>query len=310
MTTPTVAPSAPAPAQAPSNPPPSAPAQAQNTPDLVPGTGAAPAQDSNPGATPSPRRIKFDVGGKVQEYDLDSADPNELSTHLARSHAAQQYIEQARQERARVQEVLELFKKNPFEAAKYLEVDLDKAAEQRLVERYKMQTMTPEQRQAYELQQKYKQLEEKLQGYEQKEKTTAQQIQEQKYMDHYSKTFGEALKKTGLQGSPDLLVRMAEIAKMNLELGINLTPEQLAVETKRHISDLSRPMLRSMSDDGLVEWLGPETVKRVLKHSVTKLKGTGPKPFNTPPSENPVQEPKRDNVLSYEEQRNRLLFGR
>ena len=259
-----------------------------------------------------PARHKFTLKVDGQEESLELT-PEEIQVRLQRERAANKRFQQAAEERKRVQAFIEMVEKNPAEAVKFVtggKVDLTKWAEQDLLRRYEESQMTPEQREKLALQRQIDQ-------YQNQEKTRAEQIQAQQRVAFEEKVRNETeqelmagLKQTGysMEVQKMVLPMMAEIASANLEFGIELTPAQMANETKRRVETMAGNLVKGMSGEQLANFLGPAAVKSILQHQLAahKLQASPGQPRPAPEPEEKT-EPRRE--MSPSEFRRKHMFG-
>jgi hypothetical protein len=87
--------------------------------------------------------------------------------------------------------------------------------------------------------------------------------------------------------------RMAYIMKKNLDLGLSLTPEDLAAEVKSELNGLLKALVGSAEGEQLVSLFGDDVAKKIRAYDVKKLKEGMKNNANTK-KEEPVKAPKRD----------------
>ena len=288
------------------------------TPEPNTETKAAPPEPKAP-ATPTAaekRKYKLKVDGKDQELELDDT---EISIRLQKATAAEKRMQEAAEQRKQIQAVLEFIKKDPIAALKdpALGIDVEKMVEERLAQRYqdemKRQQMTPEQL-------KMKEIEDQLQAErakrEELEKTRAAEAKkalDEKIWADTQKSFFDAMAEEGVEQNYETIFHMAEIAKMNLEHKIELTPKQMAAEVKARMDGarekLEKAARSTLKGDKLLSYLGQDTVNEVIQATLAKYKA---KPAVAPPpaaEPEPEVEPKRQELISSADFRRRFQFG-
>lgn len=222
----------------------SANAQAPASEGVLPTKGAAAADKSAdvkvaPTPPPAPTKRKIKVEGAEEELTDDQlvalAQKGRFYEKKASSLTAK---EKALQERiARIEQ-------DPFGALKDLKdlgidksIDLRELAIQKLAEEFKAEQLKEQDPAAYERAQLQKELDArdaKLKEYEtaKQQEAHAQLIQttQQEILTGY----GQALQSVGMEITEDVAAKMLEIGMLSIEHGLDLTPEQLATETKAY----------------------------------------------------------------------------
>jgi Txe/YoeB family toxin of Txe-Axe toxin-antitoxin module len=302
------------PATPPSAPAPSAPSSPAKAPAPAPAAnlGAAPKSPAVPNSafadkpeapvaeTPAEkkRRIKYKVDGAEKEVDLDSLDDATLATKLQFAEAARTRMQEAAELKKAVQNLITEIKKDPFAALNdpAFGLDLESMAAERLKAKFREAQMSPEEQERLRLQKELEDRDAKLRSIEEEKKSAAHRELVEKIHAESEKEFMSALEAVKLPKNHHTLNMMADIAEMNLDHGLELTPQQMAAEVAERVRSSTAQVVKGLSDDQLVEYLGSDVVKRILKHSLAKVKPA--KPFEAPKpavdldDDRPKREPK------------------
>jgi hypothetical protein len=289
-----------APSAAPSNTPdaspkaPTAPQSAPKSNTAAPDTKMV-GKDSEPKAPDTAekearkeaerRKYKLKVDGQDEEVELTD---EEISVRLQKERAAAKRMQESAELKKKFAQAVDLIKKDPFAALKdpAFGIDLEALAEQRLLEKYKLELMPEEQRKQMEMERKLKEYETKEQERTRLEQEAHQRTQQEQFeakiFQETEKTFMAALESADLPKDYETLYMMADVAKLNLDYGVELTPQQLAAEVRAKLDGYSKrekSLRANLKGDKLLEYLGTDTVKEVLQASVAKLKGGAAKLF-------------------------------
>ena len=265
-------------------------------------TEAQPSQTAETKTTPTPeqktvetqqaqlKKFKLKVDGEEFEEELDLSNEAELTKRLQLAKAAEKRIGQAKAEKQKAMEILKAFEEGTLLKKHPKAREL---AEQLLVEQLQQEMMTPEQKELMELK-KYKEERERSELERQKalEMAEAQQ-KESAIAQQFQKTIIDALDKSGLPKTPDMAKRMAYIMKKNLDLGLSLTPEDLAAEVKSELNGLLKALIGGAEGEQLISLFGDDVAKKIRAYDVKKLK-EGMKNNATPKKEDAVKAPKRE----------------
>lgn len=218
---------------------------------------------------PNLKKFKLKVDGEEVEEELDLNNEQDLIKRLQLARAAEKRISQAKSEKQKAMEILKAFEDGTLLRKHPKARDL---AEQLLVEQLEDEMLSPEQKELKQLK-KFKEDKEREELEKQKaiEMAAAQQ-KEKAIADQFQKTIIGALDKSGLPKTPDMAKRMAYIMKKNLDLGLQLTPDELAVEVKNELNTLLKALIGSAEGDQLIGLLGEDAAKKLRAYDVKRLK--------------------------------------
>lgn len=261
--------------------------------EAVPGTKAASKDGKDPATPAEKRRIKFraKVDGVEEEVDLDE---DTIQRDYQKWRASQKKFEEAAQIRKETQEYFQELKKDKWKVFKDMGLDPVAAAEELLIERIKLDQMSPAERRAYDLEQennRYKaELEQERSAKKQFEADIAKQKQEAVELQisaDLGQEIVDAIKATGAKPSPRLVTRMAE--HMLAHYTTNGTPLK-AVDALKHarrtlvddassyLADLPLDEVKKILPKSFLDGLRKSDVEAVLAQDpVAKLTSGEPK---------------------------------
>lgn len=288
-----VPPSAPsAPASAPATPAaPSAPAASPNTQATPPAASAAPV-----GETPAEKKARIHrikVDGVEEDLDLDKLTDEDHVKNAQWAKAARRRMQEAAETKKSFQAIVEQMKKDPFSLSKlhpeFKDLDLRKAAEDRLVQEFQESQMDEPTRRANQLQRELEAERARTAEFENQQKTVKQQQLEERVFQETQRDFISALEASDLPKTKETLFQMAQVAQIAFENGLELSPRQIADEVKKKQAAMHQQLTRGLTGEKLINHLGPEVVRAVLQYSLDKAKGRLPgTPGATKP---PVEQP-------------------
>lgn len=186
--------------------------------DAAAGTQAPP--------TPVKVKVKYKDDGKDFEEELSEED---IATRARQARWAQRSAAETAKLRKENEEIAAKLRdrKTFWEMAKQLGHDPDALAEERVVQKYTPQTMTPEQLREYQLQQQAEQYKNELDQYKSKEQKAAEDREAQTFMRHIDGTLGEIAKLDIVPKNPRMLARLADVWEPLHENGYQPTPQEL-----------------------------------------------------------------------------------
>lgn len=251
---------------------------------------SAPATSVNPGsisktdAAPSPaqkaevaRMMKLKVDG--QELELPES---EVVALAQQGRSAAKRFQEAAQTRKEAEQIIAFAKANPTEFFQKTGMNARQWAEDYLMGEIKREAMSPEQKKAWEN-------EERLKSYEKREKNAkieaerAQMAQlERQHMENYDKMFVEALTASGLPKTPFTVMRMAQLTLSAEKKGIPVNSQQIAKLVREDYITEQKALFGATEGDALLEMLGKDVVKKLSKAQLSKYKAS--KTNNATPS--------------------------
>lgn len=278
----------------------------KSTPNVTPAaTGGAGAQaktpvpakpDSKHADTPQPgsetqaqkavRKHKIKVDGVEEEVDLDALDDASIVKALQMGKAAQKRMQEAAEVKKREAEFKEALKRDPRKALKEhpdFGIDIRKQIEEDLIREYQESQMSEEARRAKQLERELAARDAEIKRIDDEKKAVAQQELEDKLFAETEANFVAAMEQSDLPRNRETLFMMGQIAMINHKNKLELTPQQMAAETKSRLTQLHQYVTRNMKGDALVKHLGDDVVKEVLRHAVRQAKARQVNNLQAPP---------------------------
>jgi hypothetical protein len=221
-----------------------------------------------------PRKYQIKVDGKVSDIDLDSITDDELVKRIQMGTAAQRRMQEAAEMRKNVESLVELLKKDPIAALKdpSLGIDVRKMVEDQILKEYEESQMSEPERKARQLERQLQEREAKIKEFEAQREREAQVALKERVFQETQQQFVEALEQEGIPKSKETIYMMAEIALVNLDHGIELTPAQMASEVRNRIIGNHQHITKLLDGEALMKHLGDDVITKVLKYAVEKVK--------------------------------------
>ena len=233
------------------------------------------------------REIAYKVKGEQRKLNIDTLSDEDLATRLQFSDMGRQSMQEAAEVRKAFQAVVEAIKKDPFAALQdpVFGMNLDELAEERLVGKYRETQMTPEERERLELRREADKYKAQVQEFESAREKQARQTLEAQIQEETEAEVLEALKSVNLPNNEWTVAMMADLMLMKLdpELEFDLTPAQMAAEVKGRAKDMTGSIIKDLKGEQLVEFLGQDAVREVLKYSVAKVRPNAAAPKQQQP---------------------------
>lgn len=221
-------------------------------------------------------KFKLTVDGEEFEEEVDWNNKEDIKRRLQLAAAAKKRMGEAKEEKRKAFEIVKAFEQDPASILKRLGPKGREAAEKYLLADIEEQMLSPEEKE-YRMTKaelaKYKDMEAKQKEEQEKSVKSAQEM---KYAQEFQTTIISALEKLGyskggLPIPPNLVKNMANLMAKNLDLGLDLTPEDLAEEVhKEKLSDLTL-ITKDMDGEQLVRFFGTETANKIRKHDLKML---------------------------------------
>lgn len=248
-------------------------------------------QESTEQAPPqTKKKLKLKVDGEEFEYELDLNNDDELRKHLQMSHAARKRMSEAMEAKRKAIDIVKAFEQDPKSVLQRLGPKGREIAEQFLLEQIQETMMSAEEKELRELRKLKSEFEARQKADQERQQKEAQEAQTSKYREHYQKIFVDALQKTKLPKSDRLVKDMAELQYKSIQLGIELTAEDLAQELEARELAKIKSLLDSSEGDQLLSLLGDDIANKIRKSDVAKIKAKLGDNFK--PSTTKVESPK------------------
>ena len=244
-------------------------------------------KDTNVTQPPSLKeRFKLTVDGEEFEEELDWNDKESVKNRLQLAAAAKKRMSEANEAKKKAYEIVSQFEKDPEGMLKRLGPKGREIAEKYLLEQIKEDMLTAEEKDQRAKLTRLEQLEKQEKEREEKAKAEAEAKKEFELAQNYQNTIIQALDKSGLPKSPELVKRMAKIMHINLDYGLVLTPEELSQELKKEVTGLLKSVIGSSDGDQLIALFGEDVAKKIRMSDVKKLKEKQSMLFSETPNTN------------------------
>ena len=237
---------------------------------------------ADPKASPAEKKVaekklekfKLKVFGKDVEEEIDLNDMEGLTRRFQKSAAADKSMQESAEIKKLAIQLIQDLKTNPRKVLSdpNLGLDVKKLAQEIINEEIAEMEKSPEQR---ELESLKKQLQEKNQAIEEREKQAkdAEQARVQKeYEVNLENQITAVLDISGLPKTPRTVARMADYMIIALKEGIKLEPKDIAPIVKNNTLSEFKEIITSLSDDQLDDFLGKEVLGRLRKKNIAKVK--------------------------------------
>jgi len=232
--------------------------------------------------TAQKEKFKLLVDGEEIEEEVDFSDKEGLKKRLQLAHAAKKRMSEAQDAKKKAFQIVKEFEENPESMLARLGPKGREIAEKFLLSQIQDEMLSPEEKEFRDLK-KYKEMTEaeKDKVKEALEREAATKI-ESDYAKRYQDTIIEAMEKSGLPKTPELVKRMAGIMKKNLEYGLDLSPDDLIAEVKSDITNLVKSVFGDADGDQLINIFGKDIANKIRKADLKKLQEKQSQLFQKP----------------------------
>lgn len=270
----------------------------------APAAPVAPAASGESGAKPAETApvTKAAEPEPSEEYEIDgkkvSLTKTQARTYIQKSFAVDKRMQTVAEKEKAANALVAEFERDPEAAMRKAGKDPEKILQALLERKAKQATMTPEQLERAKLEEERDALKADKEKREKAEKAKADSELDQHNEKALETQLIEAADAHGLDGTPETLEELCDIALELLELGLNPSAAQVAQEfirrdgeylelrEKKVVPRLKGPKLNAylkanvgallkLPAAELLEVLGPEGVKAIQEATLTKLPGPG-----------------------------------
>lgn len=217
-------------------------------------------------------KFSYVIDGENVEEEFDLSNKEELRKRLQLGHAAKKRMAEASAEKRKAIEIVKAFE-NDDSFAELIQKHPKgrEIAEKILLSKLQEEMLSPEEKKMREYESKLKRYEAEEKARKDQEQMSAQQKIEAKYAESYQKTIIDSLNKTSLPKTPEMIKRMASIMNRNLQLGLDLTADELAMEIKSEVSDIVKSIIGDSDGDHLINLFGEDVAKKIRMSDIKKL---------------------------------------
>jgi hypothetical protein len=253
---------------------------------------------------PEKRKYKLKIDGQERE---EAYSDEEVAVRLQKSLAAEKRMQEAAEVRKKWAQLQEIAKQDPATLFRELVgADPMKWAEQQVAEKWKLEVMPEQERKVYELEQQLKQYQQREQMTQKQKQAEFAKQQEAALEAQLEKDFQAAFQASELPYTPENLEVFGKIALDAHDLGMELTPAQMAAEAKRELSRREsetetkyKGKFTGLKGKELLEYLSEPVVREVLRAAVEKYKPqTSESPVPTKSRTPEYEEPQKPKVYS------------
>lgn len=218
------------------------------------------------------KKFKLKVDGEEIEEEVDLNDIQRITKALQMEKVAKKRMTEAYEDKKRAYELAKAFDEDPTNLLKRLGPKGIEAAEKYLLEHLQEQAMTPQEREFMNAKKELESYRRKEQEQQEFLKQQQQQAFETKVANDIQATLINSLKKADVPPSAQAIKRMAQLYKHNLNLGLDLSPEDLAEEYKVELSNELNFLSKDSSIEQLIKFLGPDKIKALREHDIKEMK--------------------------------------
>jgi hypothetical protein len=216
--------------------------------------------------TQQPEVYILPINGEDQEFTLA-----ELKTMASKVAGSDQRFSEAAEQRRQVEDAYKALRENPFEFMSKMGLDTRELTEKFLTKEYEIESMSPEQKEAYTNAKKVKDYEQKELTRSEQEKELVRQAEAEKAREAYDTEFTKALEGTELPKTPETVSRMARYVKQGIDSGIEISATDAAALVAEDYYGERKKTYSKMDEGQLLRALGSDVVKKLKKYDMKKI---------------------------------------
>ncbi len=241
--------------------------------DSAPNVDASDAPEAVAAPTPQElkRKYKIKVDGEEVDEEVDFNDEAGMVNRLQLARGAKKRMAEAVSARQKAMDIVKQFEADPESMLSRLGPKGKEIAESYLLKQIQDEMLTPEQKEMRDLKRENETFKQK----EAREKAEAEmsvaEKKEFEYAQTFQKTIIDALQTSGLSKSPKMVMRMAEIMKRNLSLGLELTPADLVSEVREEMLSEFKSVVGDSDGEQLINMFGKELANKIRRADLKSL---------------------------------------
>jgi len=217
------------------------------------------------------KQYKLLIDGKESVEEFDPSDDEAVRKELQLSRAAKKRMAEAVAEKKKAFEIINAFEKDPETMLKRLGPKGREIAEKYLLAQINDDMLSPEQRELKTLREENETFKQREVREKAEREQSATLKKENEYAQAFQETIIQALNKSGLPKTPELVKRMAAVMSKNLEFGLELTPDDLVAEVKNDIMGLLKSIAGDAEGEQLATMFGPDVANKIRKFDIKSL---------------------------------------
>lgn len=257
----------------------SAPVESSSQTESV-NSGAASEIESKPLTLAQKEKFKLTVDGEEFEEEIDFSDKEGLKKRFQLAAAAKKRMSEAGELKKKAYDVMKAFEENPESMLARLGPKGREIAEKFLLAQIQDEMLSPEEKEMKMTKAELAKYKEKEARELENQQKSAQEEKEAKYAQSFQTTIIEALNKSGLPKTPELVKRMASMMHKSLKYGIELDANDLVIETKKEITEIVRSIIGDSDGDHLINLFGEDVAKKIRMSDLKKLQEKQSQVFN------------------------------
>ena len=214
-------------------------------------------------------KLKLLVDGQEIEDEIDWSDREAIKRDRQIAHAAKKRFAEAAEAKKKAFELAKKFEASEDEFLSRLDPAKARAlAEKFLLAQIKEEMLSPKEREDRDRKaQEEKEINE-LRKFKSEHEAQKAAAMESEIAQNFQATIIDALKLTGMPPTPEGVKRMAALKLKNIELGLELTPQELAKEYKAEETRKLKALIGSADAAQLLEMFGPDIANKIRKHDL------------------------------------------
>ena len=255
-------------------------------------------------------KIKYNGKEMIEKLPFEMDDNPEqiewMTKQLQMSKMGHTKAQEAAELQKNVLALVEELKKNPKRVLSdpNINIDLKALAASIIEEEYANAQKSPEQLEMEKTKAELQEL--KAQREREKEENRQKKLVEdqQKEFERYDMLMGQALEKSDLPKTPYVVKKMADYMLMGLDLGKELTPQDVLDLVRTEVQSDIKEMFAVMPDEVIERLIDKQVFDRIRKKRVASTKKDAPTPINAAVKDvvKPTDKnPKKDKVLNYKD---------
>lgn len=218
-------------------------------------------------------KYKLKVDGEEVEWEGSEED---LIKELQLSKKARKEIQNSKAMQKEIAQLVQMLKDNPemVLADPAIGIDPLEFAKKVIQKRIEEEAKSPEQVEREKLERELEELREAKRKQEEDLKKELYEREVARYENQLEEQVEEALSTSGLPKSPYVLKRMTDVMLSGFENGKEISPKQALNIVKREMQNDMKQMFSTSAEDLLEELLGSDTLKRLNKRQLEKIRAS------------------------------------
>jgi len=207
------------------------------------------------------------INGQDQDFTLE-----QMKLLARKSGAAEERFQEAADGRRQLEDAFKALRTNPFEFMEKMGLDPKQLTEEYLTGIYELDSMSTEQKEAYNDKQELDKLRKQGEMTRAEQEQALRNTQADKHREQYDIEFTKALETADVPKTPETVSKMARYVKQGIDTGIEITVSDAATLVAEDLFNEEQNIVGKMTPEQIKKKFGADFIKKLKNYDLNKIK--------------------------------------